>query len=300
MTPTPSATGVATNQPPVAPPLQVFTSFAGHPLEVNVEVWDPEGDSLSYEVVFGPRTMVLRSGDGFTRLFWLPMASDLGAQFVRVRATEIEQRGRSVDADFLFDVRWATGCESVRCQPNQGCTASLAPLGHRCCDEEPRWPRPSLAKLPCPQGRGLWVGRNLGDGFGTIGNCDRFKVINFGQIGAVVRLNLAVRCLDTSEPLELRAEMRTAERELFSAARAMVRVKEGEDGFARRFALAFPVRGPGPFFEFEDAEAELSLAVKDAAGQTLETKLRLLLTFDELPDLPDPPLVEPPWERSRG
>lgn len=259
---------------------------------------DPEGDPLLYELVVGPRALVLSSDGVAPRLFWVPTQRDIGPWFVRVQVTEQRDRGKKANVDFLFDVREATSCEAVSCTVNTGCTASLAPLELRCCDNAQGDVPHRVAELPCPQGRGLWIGRNLNEGFGTVDQCDRFRVINFGQIGATVRLNVAVRCLDASEPIVISARMRTVERELFNAPRVITRMHEDEDGFARRFGIAFPVRGPGPFFEFEDAEAELYVAAQDVAGQKLERRIRLRLTFEEIPDLPDAPLVRPPWAAS--
>lgn len=295
LSPTPSPTVTATNQPPVPGSLRVFRAFAGYPIDVVIPVLDPDGDPLLYELVLGPPGLELRTEGQNARLFWVPTGEDMGPRFVRIKATERTKVAKSANVDLLFDVQRATACERVSCKPTEGCTASLTPLGTDCCGDGPDMPPSPIADIPCPEGRGLWVGRNLMEGFGVVRNCDRFRVINFGQIGATVRLNLAVRCLDTSEPVRLRARMRTARRELFNAPRVVVRMHEDEDGFARRFALAFPVIGPGPFFEFEGAEAELSLVVEDARGEELETRLRLRLTFDELPDLADPPLAQPPW-----
>lgn len=147
----------------------------------------------------------------------------------------------------------------------------------------------------------MLVGRNLVEGFGVLNDCDRFRVINFGQVGATVRLNFAVRCLDVSEPLLLSASMATAQRELFDAPRVILSFQPAANGFAERRGVAFPVRGPGPFFEFESAEANLVVSATDRWGATVRAELRLVLTFDELPDREDEAPLEPrcdPLERT--
>ncbi len=167
------------------------------------------------------------------------------------------------------------------------------PIGQPCCSQT-RPPIPALEPLlPCPLGKRLIVGRNLIEGFGVLRDCDRFRVINFGQVGATVRLNFAVRCLDTRAPLTVSARMSTAQRQLFEAPQVVLAFEERENGFAERLGVAFPVRGPGPFFEFEDAEAELRVTATDHTGETVATELRLVLTFEELADSSDLPFTEP-------
>ncbi|GIW43671.1 MAG: hypothetical protein KatS3mg077_0953 [Candidatus Binatia bacterium] len=296
-TPTPAAT--PTNHPPLAGPLRVYSAFVGYPIEVPVEVADPDGDPLSFAATAGPSSLSLHVADSVARLFWVPGEADIGPQYARVGVWQQNAPTAPAYADFLFDVQQASACESVHCVPLQGCEAVLGSLDEPCCQGSPVWRR-RLAWLPCPQGKGVWVGRNLVEGFGLLKNCDNFRVINFGQIGATVRLNLAVRCLDVSEPVIVSARMRTAQRELFDAPRVIVRFDQNEDGFARRLGLAFPVRGPGPFFEFEGAEAQLVIQARDIRGQEVNAELRLRLTFTELPDSEDLPLLYPPWDASDG
>lgn len=108
-----------------------------------------------------------------------------------------------------------------------------------------------------------------------------------------MRLNFATRCLDVSEPLRVSASMTTAQRELFDAPRVILSFQPSDNGYAERRGVAFPVRGPGPFFEFEGAEANLVVTATDRWGQAVRTDLRLVLTFDELPDREDRPALEP-------
>ncbi|MCX8072668.1 MAG: hypothetical protein N3C12_09475 [Candidatus Binatia bacterium] len=272
----------------------------GYPIQVAVGTSDAPGWAVSYEVLTGPLGIAVAPNGPQPRVLWTPQAAEVGPQFVRIRAAERCPPFRSVLTNLVFTVREATSCELVRCEPLVGCSAALKELGTPCCEGSVEPVRVPLARLPCPQGLGIWVGRNLNEGFGRVQNCDQFRVINFGQIGATVRLNLAVRCLDVSEPLSLSVSMRTAERQLFHAPRVIVRLQPNDDGVAVRHALGFPVQGPGPFFEFEGAEADLFVRAEDAQGQAVETRLRLRLTFEDIPDIADLVPVDPPWRLSGG
>jgi hypothetical protein len=125
-------------------------------------------------------------------------------------------------------------------------------------------------------------------------------VINFGQIGATVRFNLEARCMNLSEPMSLNVRMWMANRLIVEAAGIPVIMRPADDGFARRMGVALPVRGPGPFFEFEGVEANLEVALADIDGTVVSESVRLLLTFETLPDLPDLPVPAPPfWARAQ-
>jgi hypothetical protein len=69
-----------------------------------------------------------------------------------------------------------------------------------------------------------------------------------------------------------------------------------EDGFDRARRQGIDVLGPGPFFEFEGAEALLTAQVTDAAGTVLTRRVRLVLTFVRPDDWPDevPPTPREP------
>ena len=51
---------------------------------------------------------------------------------------------------------------------------------------------------------------------------------------------------------------------------------------------------PGPVYDFEGAEAQLTVTLTDVDGVVVEDHLRLLLTFDVLEDLPETADMSPP------
>jgi hypothetical protein len=294
-TPSPSPTPTRANRAPEVAPLTIYEILPGIPVEAPVRASDPDGDPLRYSLAYAPSGMSLVVRSPGAVLEWSPLPADVGPHFARVLVSDSGVPALAVTADFLFNVRERSPCVESQCDPARGCKFTPVPLDRPCCALEKEPARRPEAAAPCPAGKALLVGRNLIEGFGELENCARFRVINFGQIGATVRLNFATRCLDVEDPLVFRARMRTATRELFDAPRVIVRMQPGSDGFARRLGLAFPVRGPGPFFEFEGAEAELVVGAVDRHGESVDTTLRLRLTFEELPDLPDLPVVHPPW-----
>lgn len=258
-----------------------------------------EDEGILYRPDCTPAGATFDPQHGFLR--WAPNPSQVGFHVLRVTGCLSEAPESCAVWEGFIAVQSEPRCRVANCRTEQGCDFLPRPLSESCCGPTPAEPDPSeVALLPCPAGKQLLVGKNLVEGFGILSDCQRFRVINFGQIGATVRLNFAVRCLDVSAPLTLAARMTTAQRELFDASRVVLQFTPGENGFAERRGVAFPVRGPGPFFEFEDAEAELSVRATDIRGETAETTLRLILTFDELSDDSDLPFVTPACESTAG
>lgn len=140
--------------------------------------------------------------------------------------------------------------------------------------------------VSCPEARLLHVGRNAISGFGRMQNCDRLRIENSAQSSARARFSVEARCLRTNAPLSLTARLRTANRVVFDGTFPRVILSQRADGYAQRIAVVLDVIGPGPFFEFEGAEADLEVTLTDADGNAVSDHLRLVLTFNVLTDLP--------------
>ena len=72
-----------------------------------------------------------------------------------------------------------------------------------------------------------------------------------------------------------------------------VNVTEEADGYAVKRGVRYAVDVPGPFFDFQDGEANLYVEVSQ--GELLVSEsIRVRLTFTPVPDLVDPsPLPTP-------
>ncbi len=260
----------------------VYRTYPGFLIRVPLPVLDPDGDPLSFDPGNLPRGAHLDVSAGV--LEWTPGERQLGAFFAPFTASEGTAAARSTAGLVAIQVAPLDPCTLPRCDPAAGCAPELLPLSTSCCDDaDPhRLVEPLLA---CPNGGVLHVGRN-GLSFGRMQNCDRMRVYNFAQTGAVVPLSVEVRCLDVSRPVELHARIETATRLLFDHTIHTTLTPEA-DGFARLRLEPFDVLGPGPFFEFEGADALISVAVTDADGFVLSRRVRVVLTFGRPEEFPD-------------
>jgi len=68
-----------------------------------------------------------------------------------------------------------------------------------------------------------------------------------------------------------------------------------DNGYAQMLGLQFPVSSPGPFFDIEGAEANLSVTATDIDFNAVAEHLRVVLTFDVLNDLPEAVDLPPPF-----
>lgn len=293
-TPTPSPTETASasptttpvvNHPPVLPPPAIYPAFAGYEIQLPIGTSDFDGNLVSC------------TGDGLPDgarvdtpanvLSWTPRADQLGPFYVPVTCTDDGTPPLSVQGELILQVSPLDSCVSPTCNPATGCVGTLPSVQTSCCSGEPQL-RLGEAVADCPGGRVVFVGRNSSSGFGRLQNCDRLRVINFLQAGATVRFHVEARCVNTAQPVKIRARLETSQRLLFDAQQA-VQLDLRDNGYAQRLSIAFPVGGPTPFFDLEGAEANFSITLTDADGVSVSQRLRLTLTFSELTDLPDVP-----------
>jgi hypothetical protein len=281
----------ATRTPPVAPVVlchDVYRTYAERPIRLPLPALDPDGGALTYDARNLPRGAAL---DVAGLLDWTPGERQLGGFHVPFTAADDSQPPRSAAGVLAFQVLPPDPCVVADCDPASGCATAPLPLATGCCGEDEERRRIVEPVLPCPAGRLLHIGRN-GNGFGRMQSCDRLRVINFLQIGAVVALNLEARCVDVGAPVTAHLRLETATRVLFDHSESTELIPANE-GFARIHLQPIEVLGPPPFFEFEGAEALLSASLTDAGGVTVARQVRVVLTFGRPTELTDQPPTTP-------
>lgn len=270
------------NRPPVVPLHDVYRTFPGHSIRLPVDAVDPEGDPVHCSASPLPEGARLTSGEIFE---WTPEAGQLGPFYVRLTCSDQAEPPAQAQGVLTFKVQPPDLCAPPRCDPLTGCQVLPPPVDEPCCDGEPL-ERVAEPEAPCPAGRVLLVGRNT-VGFGPLRNCDLLRIRNTAQIGATALLHFKTRCVDASQPVLVHARMETAERGVVFDLVRRINLRLQDDGFARRRFVDFPIDNP-PYFDLQDAEANLYATVTDVAGNQVSESLRLKLTFTPVPDLPDP------------
>jgi hypothetical protein len=288
--PTPTAT---VNLPPVLPTAFIYRTYPDFPIQVPVGVTDPEGQPLHCTVENLPPGATFDDTSG--AFSWTPTEQQLGAFYVPY--TCADDATQSVAGTLTFRVSARDACAILTCDPATGCTSTLPPPSEPCCGNGPaqRVPEPVAE---CPAGRVLHIGQNADiDTFGRLQNCDVVRVTNFAQSGAEVAFDAETRCMNTLNRLRMRATMKSNAANhmtVFDTESIPFLFAEQDDGFARHRAYRFSVNGPGPFFDVEGAEANLTLTLTDSDGTSVTEQIRVRLTFTPKPDLPDVDPSPPP------
>jgi hypothetical protein len=269
----------ADSQPPVFPARSEYRAYPGNLVEFALGAVDPEGDSLHYEAIDLPNGASLDAGTGVFR--WTPGVEHVGRVAVNCAVTDQGRPPNRVEAELLFDVAVPDSCVLPRCDPALGCDPVPVDLATVCCgDPGARVPDP---ELPCPEGVVLHVGRNLArsGSIGRLQNCDGLQVRFLAQGGSGVHLNLEARCVDASSFVDIRVRLETATTVLADLP-ARRPINPRPDGY-------YEARGMGLFVEgeiAEGAEAYLTVTLVDASGKELMRRVRVVLTLEELEDLP--------------
>jgi hypothetical protein len=289
--PTPSITPTPTptvNRPPLLPTASIYRAFAGSDIELPLVATDPDGGTahcsaaaLPAGAVFDPLTSLLS---------WTPGGDQLGPFYVPYTCTDDAQPPASADGELIFAVAPRDTCAIPSCDAAVGCTSTLPPLTMPCCSSGPA-ARVAEPATGCPAGRVLYIGRNIVSGFGRLQNCDVMRIRNFAQSGAEALFHIETRCMNTFNRVQIHARLESTAPThplLFDTAQPPVFLDEGgPNGFATRYNLRWGVNGPGPFFDIEGAEATLTVTVTDSDNVSVSQKVRLLLTFNAVDDLPD-------------
>jgi len=282
-TETPTATPTLTvNHPPGIPARAIYRAYPGYEISVVLGAVDAEGDTIRCAASGLPNGAALDAATGvFT---WTPRDDQLGPYSVPFTCTDAGVPPLSANGVLLVKVSPPNRCGTPVCDPETGCGVPLPPVTESCCDSEPTV-RVAEPDAGCPEGRVLFVGRNI-LGFGRMQDCDTLRILNFAQVGAIARFNVEARCLNATLPMIVHARMETEQRLLFDLGQH-IQLERRSDGFVERHFVTFAVGGPAPYFDLQDAEANLHVTITDADNTSVEQSLRLKLTFTPIPDLPE-------------
>ena len=296
-TPTASATATPTetatptpNLPPLLPTFGVYRAYAGYPIQFPIGASDPEGGALTYMTAALPAGAQLDAGTGV--FSWTPTAAQLGPFYLPFTVSDDGSPAQSSPGQLVFGVSKPIACRSVTCDPAGGCQSTLPMPLTGCCGGA-ALPRVAEPVSDCPGARVVFAGRNV-FGFGKLQDCDQLRLINFGQTGANLRINVETRCMRTDDaPVVVHARLESSSllHTIVVDDDATVNMQPGPDGYAQRLqqGVQMPVRGGGPYFDLEGAEANLTVTVSDFNGVQVAQSLRVVLTFQTLADLPETP-----------
>jgi hypothetical protein len=287
-TPTATATSSPTatpNLPPVVDPVPIYRSFPGYEIRLPLPVRDPEERELQCEVFDLP------DGAGFddeTReLHWTPGEDQLGPFYVPFSCEDDAAPPQTAAGELIFRLTALDDCAIPTCAPATGCTVEMRPVDENCCAGEPTL-RILEPDAPCPQGRVVFTGRNRDGSFGRLQNCDYLWMSVQQQSGATVFLNVETRCLNTATPIGIYARLANASRGLiFDRTLPPTFFQRRADGFDEKLFSRFQLTLTGPFFDLEDAEANLDVTLTDSNGVSVSESVRVRLTSTRLPELPE-------------
>lgn len=284
-TPTASATPTAeANAAPILAAPRVYLAFPGFEIRYPIDARDPEGGALRYAATNLPTGATLDESTGVVS--WIPTEAQVGPHYVPYTVADGAVPPANSSGLLYFQVEPRSPCLEIACDPATGCSAAPLPLGQSCCPVAPP-ARRAWIDAPCPAGGAVFAGRNVNSGIGRLQDCDWLRVMNFAQTGAAVRLNFEARCLDPRAGIRLRVRLQAPSRVVLDDDLDLT-FFEGENGFIERVTVPFTVRGGGPFFDLEDAEAILTVVASDGFGRTLRSDRRVRLNFDPHPELDDP------------
>ncbi len=278
---------VCSNREPVIVAPQPFRLYPGYAMALPVIATDPDDDTLTYSVTNAPDGCTIDPDSGL--LEWTPDPDQTGPFYVQVSVRDDGDPMLSADALIGIQVSVPDACNTPVCDPATGCVDVLSDIAVDCCGAQPT-ERVGELITACPDGRIAFAGRNV-VGFGRIQNCDRLAVVAFGQGGFNLSLNVEARCLNTDEPVEVRVRVETADRLLVNRG-ISIALQPREDGFAQQLSLFYGLPTSTDVEDIEGVEAELTVTLTDADGAVLTEQIRVVLTLDDLTDLPNPDVDE--------
>lgn len=294
-TPTPTASPTPTptpNLPPVLSGAPIYRTYPDFAVAAPLFLEDPEGGAVVCS------SDALPDGASINQagvLEWLPGADQTGPFHVPYRCADDATPPAASEGELTLKVQPRDTCVIPTCDPASGCVGSLPPLDEACCAGEPA-ERIAEPYAPCPEGLVVFAGRNPETGFGRLQNCDKLWMIVRQQSGGEVRFNIKTRCMNTNSRVSIRARLETSSSKhplAFDFTARLFPMLE-EDGFEHYFQLGSGIDGGGPFFDLEDAEANLIITATDLDGTTVSNTTRVILTSTPIPDLPDLDEIPPP------
>lgn len=283
----PSAT--ATERPNRPPSLSLpywYRAYAGFPVAWSVPVSDPDGDAVVCTATGVPASATWDAAG--LRLVWTPEVSDAGAHLVEVRCHDVRSPSAVVEGVVAFTVSLADACIEPQCDPGVGCSRLLASLEAPCCSEATTAPAEPPSSLPCPAARAVWLSEDVDGGFQILGDCDWKFLRNQAQQAAQIRFKLRGRCFSLDDRIRVRLRMDTPTRGKDGTQPAvdsefLVRFSDAGHEEVYSGPIPFDILGPRPYFDLQDAEANVTVQVRDALNNTASESLRLRLTFTPIP-----------------
>lgn len=277
LTPTPTRL----NQPPIVPPLGIYRTYPGFEVRRSIGATDPDGDDLVYTAEDLPNGAALAAAEGI--LSWTPRPDQLGPFTIPFTVTDGGHPPASAEGDLVFQVAPPDPCVDPRCDPASGCESVLVPISEPCCAAEPEVRVPE-AVADCPLGRVVFLGRNQ-VGFGRMQNCDRLRVLTSFQVGLTIRFHVRTRCMVPAQ-MGVRARLVVGDRLLVDEFQ-IANLRVGENGYAEKRFLAFLIDRSVEPESLEGVPADLTMTLTDFEGTVASTTVRVVLTLDVLPDIPD-------------
>jgi len=283
-TATPGPTPTPVNQAPVIPDLPVYRTYPGYPIQFPINAKDPEGGALLYAPLDLPDGAQLDPATGI--LSWMPAPDQLGPFYAQFSVTDQGTPPGAANGVLPLKVSPLDACTVASCDPASGCESELVSLDSNCCSGEPQT-RVTEPDATCPGGLVLQVGRNRSSGFGELHNCDRLRAAGGAQGGGTLRLNIRARCVNAAQLLTVDVLLLTADPLLpllINHQHQTIFVDVLPDGWVQRLGLSFQLpRTAAP----DGTEANLTVTLTDADGVVVQDAVRVTLTPDTLPDLPD-------------
>ena len=276
------------NQPPAVPRRAVHRTYLGREIRFDVGASDPDGHAIAYVVRSLPRGATLDPATG--AFFWQPEPDQLGPAYAVFAAIDDGAPPAETEAVYTFQVRPPDPCVEVDCDPATGCGDEPLSIEVDCCG--PERPRVGEPLVECPEGRVLYVGRNI-RGFGRMQNCDFLPIVPFPQGGASVRFHVEARCVSIAGDAVVRVVLEWAEGTIIDRTR-LVPLQLRADGFAQRLGLIFSLDPGLDYGAIEGESAMLSVTMTDASNVTVSRRLRVVLTTRAVAELPEPDTIDLP------
>ncbi len=276
----PTPTPTQPNRPPTLAPAIWYRGYAHFPIALPLEVSDPDGDPVRCTATGLPAGAELEEASW--RILWVPGDSAVGNHEIVVQCHDISGPSAAVTTRVIISVYGPDSCSTPVCDPGVGCSRTLASLEAPCCDA---LGGVSLAvpNVPCPAGRKVWISEDVDGGFRALGDCDLKYVRTNAQASAEVRFKFRARCFSLDDRIVVSARMETRERTPVMDDRYRVRFYDAGENLVESRSVQFEVRPPAPFFDMQDAEANLVVTLTDGQLQTATESLRLRLTFTPVP-----------------
>jgi hypothetical protein len=270
-TPTPMG-----NQAPQIVQPAVYRGYVGFPIALPITVSDPEGGTVRCTADELPAGASLDS----LLLSWTPSAQQVGPAYASITCVDDDPAPGSATVLVPFSIRAVDSCSEPVCAPAVGCSSPLPALAAPCCSGEA--PLAEEPDAPCPGGLALLIVDDSEGPWNVLSNCESKVVKNFAQTGAQVRVRLLARCINLDDRSRVRGHMETANRVMFTR-EYLVPFTDAGGGYVQSPVVPFQVDPPAPFFDIQDAEANLTITLRDPRNQEVSQSVHLRLTFTPMP-----------------